>query len=64
MNWIRLGYSIHCLYLDPSNTNGIAIKAINRLKKEEAAPTRPAPVPESSSTDKLLIEIRDALKNK
>lgn len=35
------------------------IKAVNRLKrKEAAAPTEP------STTDKLLMEIRDALKNK
>jgi len=37
------------------------IKAINSTKKvEEAAP--PAPPAEPSSTDKLLIEIRDALR--
>jgi large conductance mechanosensitive channel len=36
------------------------IKAINRLKKkEEEAPAAP---PEPSSTDKLLMEIRDSLK--
>lgn len=36
------------------------VKAINRLKKkEEAAPAAP---PEPSSTDKLLMEIRDSLK--
>ncbi len=36
------------------------IKAINRLKKkEEEAPAAPA---EPSSTDKLLMEIRDSLK--
>lgn len=35
------------------------IKAINKMKKEETAP----PPAEPSSTDKLLMEIRDALKN-
>jgi large conductance mechanosensitive channel len=38
----------------------LAIKAINASKKkEEAAPAAP---PEPSSTDKLLMEIRDSLK--
>jgi large conductance mechanosensitive channel len=39
----------------------LVIKAINKLKKkqEEAAPVEPAG---PSSTDALLIEIRDALK--
>jgi large conductance mechanosensitive channel len=38
----------------------MVIKAINKMKKkEEAAPVAPA---EPSSTDKLLIEIRDSLK--
>jgi large conductance mechanosensitive channel len=38
----------------------LMIKAINASKKkEEAAPAAP---PEPSSTDKLLMEIRDALK--
>lgn len=38
----------------------MVIKAINSAKKkEEAAPVAP---PEPSSTDKLLIEIRDSLK--
>jgi large conductance mechanosensitive channel len=36
----------------------LVIKAINRMKKEEP-PTPPA---EPSSTDKLLMEIRDGLK--
>lgn len=36
------------------------IKAMNAAKKKEAA--APAAAPEPSSTDKLLIEIRDALK--
>jgi large conductance mechanosensitive channel len=37
----------------------LMIKAINASKKEEAAPAAPA---EPSSTDKLLMEIRDSLK--
>lgn len=38
----------------------MVIKAINKMKKKEAeAPAAPA---EPSSTDKLLIEIRDSLK--
>lgn len=37
------------------------VKGINKLKKTE----EPAPAPEEpSSTDKLLMEIRDSLKNK
>jgi large conductance mechanosensitive channel len=36
----------------------ILIKAMNSMKKAEA----PAPDPEPSSTDKLLMEIRDNLK--
>ena len=41
----------------------LVIKAINSMKKKEAdAPVVPSAPPESSSTDKLLIEIRDALK--
>jgi large conductance mechanosensitive channel len=39
----------------------MVIKGMNRMKrKEEAAP--PPPPPEPSSTDKLLMEIRDSLK--
>lgn len=38
----------------------LIIKAINNLKKKEAE--APAATPEPSSTDKLLTEIRDALK--
>jgi len=38
----------------------IIIKAINSTKKKEAE--APAAPPEPSSTDKLLMEIRDALK--
>jgi len=38
----------------------LVIKAINAMKKKEAA--APAAAPEPSSTDKLLMEIRDALK--
>jgi large conductance mechanosensitive channel len=36
----------------------MVIKAINKMKKEEAAPAPAAP----SSTDQLLMEIRDSLK--
>ncbi len=36
----------------------LAVKAINHFKKEEAA----APAAEPTSTDKLLMEIRDSLK--
>ena len=39
----------------------MVIKAINSTKKKEEA-AAPAAPPESSSTDKLLTEIRDALK--
>lgn len=38
----------------------MVIKAINTAKKKEEA--APAPLPEPSSTDKLLIEIRDSLR--
>jgi len=38
----------------------LVIKAINSMKNKEAA--APAAPPEPSSTDKLLTEIRDALK--
>lgn len=38
----------------------MVVKGINKLKKEEPAP----PPAEPSSTDKLLIEIRDELKKK
>jgi large conductance mechanosensitive channel len=38
----------------------LMVKAINASKKKEAA--APAAPPEPSSTDKLLMEIRDALK--
>ena len=40
----------------------IAIKAMNKLKKAEAAPP-PAP-PEPSAEERLLTEIRDLLKKK
>ena len=36
------------------------IKGVNKMKKEE--PAAPPPPAEPSSTDKLLMEIRDALK--
>lgn len=38
----------------------LVVKGINAMKKEEA--TAPATPAEPSSTDKLLMEIRDALK--
>jgi large conductance mechanosensitive channel len=38
----------------------MVIKAINRMKKKEEV--APAAAPEPSSTDKLLMEIRDSLK--
>ena len=38
------------------------IKGINRLRRNEPPP--PVTVPELSSTDKLLIEIRDSLMNR
>lgn len=38
----------------------IVIKAINKMKKKEEE--APAAEPEPSSTDKLLMEIRDSLK--
>jgi large conductance mechanosensitive channel len=38
----------------------LMIKAINRMKKKEEAVLAPT---EPSSTDKLLMEIRDSLKN-
>lgn len=40
----------------------ILVKFINKMKKEEPAPATTSA--EISSTDKLLIEIRDALKTK
>lgn len=39
------------------------VKGINRLKREPA-PEAPAAPPEPSNEEKLLMEIRDALKNK
>lgn len=41
----------------------VMIKGINRLKREPA-PEVPAAPPEPSNEEKLLMEIRDALKNK
>jgi large conductance mechanosensitive channel len=38
----------------------LVVKAMNRLKKQEAA--APAAPPEPSTTDKLLMEIRDTLR--
>jgi len=43
----------------------LMIKAVNRMKrKNEAAAAAAAPPPGPSSTDQLLIEIRDELKKK
>jgi large conductance mechanosensitive channel len=39
----------------------MVIKGLNRMKRKEEAAPPPAP-PEPSSTDKLLMEIRDSLK--
>lgn len=39
----------------------MVVKGMNKLKKKEEAAPPPAP-PEPSSTDKLLMEIRDSLK--
>ena|ERR1700722_8527968 len=38
----------------------IMVKAINKAKKKDAA--TPAPPPEPTTTEKLLMEIRDSLK--
>lgn len=38
----------------------LVVKAINAAKKKEEA--KPAPVPEPTTQEKLLMEIRDALK--
>ncbi len=38
----------------------LLVKAINRMKKKEEA--APAPPPQPTATEKLLTEIRDALK--
>lgn len=40
----------------------MVIKAINRAQRKEEAAQAPPPPPEPSSTDKLLMEIRDSLK--
>ncbi|MBN9296920.1 MAG: large conductance mechanosensitive channel protein MscL [Filimonas sp.] len=39
----------------------LLVKGMNRLRKKDEAPAAPA---EPSSTDKLLMEIRDQLKNR
>ncbi|MFC1730703.1 large-conductance mechanosensitive channel protein MscL [candidate division KSB1 bacterium] len=41
----------------------MVVKAYNRMKRKEAEAASPAP-PEPSSEEKLLVEIRDLLKNK
>jgi large conductance mechanosensitive channel len=38
------------------------VKGINAAKRKDAAEEAAAPAPEPSSTDKLLMEIRDSLK--
>jgi large conductance mechanosensitive channel len=38
----------------------LVVKSLNRLKKKE----EPAPAPGPSTTDQLLMEIRDELKKK
>ena len=40
----------------------LMIRAINKLRRKEEVSAVPAAPPEPSSTDKLLMEIRDALK--
>ncbi|MEP7318729.1 MAG: large conductance mechanosensitive channel protein MscL [Panacibacter sp.] len=40
----------------------LMVKAINSMKRKEEAKVAPAGPPELSSTDKLLVEIRDSLK--
>lgn len=42
----------------------IAIKAVNRLKREEEAPAEAPAAPEPTKEELLLTEIRDLLKNK
>jgi large conductance mechanosensitive channel len=40
----------------------LIVKVINNMKKKEAAAAAPAPPAEPSTQEKLLMEIRDALK--
>lgn len=40
----------------------LMIKAINRMKRQQAAAPAPAAPPEPTPTEKLLTEIRDSLK--
>lgn len=40
------------------------VKSINKLKRKEEAAPEPEPTPEPTETEKLLMEIRDQLKNK
>ena len=42
----------------------IAIKAINKFKREQAAAPAPAPAPTPTKEEELLTEIRDLLKEK
>ena len=41
----------------------VAIKGINKLKREKPAEPEPAPAPEPTQEEKLLTEIRDLLKD-
>ena len=41
----------------------IAIKAINKMKRDNEAPAEPASAPEPTKEEQLLTEIRDLLKN-
>ncbi len=40
----------------------MVVKAMNALKRKEAAPAAPAAPPEPPAQEKLLVEIRDLLK--
>lgn len=42
----------------------IMVKNINKLKRKEEVAPEPEPTPEPTETEKLLMEIRDQLKNK
>jgi large conductance mechanosensitive channel len=42
----------------------LMIKAINGMRRKHEAAATPPPAPGPSSTDQLLMEIRDTLKNK
>lgn len=40
------------------------VKQVNRFKKEDASPPPPPPPPAQTNEEKLLMEIRDLLKNR